>query len=734
MYRPLLLAGAALASSPVASGIAGAQDGGATVARMRPVADPDRMAARIEAQMTDAERTGMLIGIMPIPFPDVPDVPAGLPVTAGWVNGVPRLGVPPLAETDASLGVTNPGQLRPGDTATALPAGLALASSFDSDLAERAGAMIGSESRAKGFNVLLAGGVNLTRDPRNGRNFEYLGEDPLLAGRMGGHAIRGIQSQGVISTIKHFVLNGQETQRYTANSIIDPDALRESDLLAFQIGIEIGRPASVMCAYNLVNGAPSCGNAAMLNDVLKRDWGYKGWVMSDWGAVDGVDFLMKGLDQQSGAQLDKQRWFDGPLKQGLANGSIPRERVSDAVRRILRGIYAVGADRQPGNAPIDKAANAQVALEAARAGIVLLKNDGVLPLAEQARTILVVGGNALFGVLSGGGSSQVTANGDAPQVLHPGGEGLDGQLSRQVYFASSPVKALRAALPKATIGFANGYSVGTAAAMAAKADMVVVFATKWEGELYDSGSIDLPQGQDALIAAVAKANRNTVVVLETGNPVAMPWLDEVRAVVQAWYPGQEGGTAIADVLTGRSNPSGRLPMTWPRSLVDDPRPQIPGLGLPFRTPVDVRYTEGAAVGYRRIDRDPNAVLFPFGHGLSYTRFSHSAPTIRGRNAYDLTVSVTVRNDGDRAGADVPQVYLVERGGRPLKRLVGFQRVVLQPGESRTIAMTVDGRLLSDFRDRRWTNPAGRYVFAVGTSATGLEQTVSVVLPQRTAAP
>jgi beta-glucosidase len=723
-----LLAGVAFATFAVSGGVQARTSPPSSA----PSSNPDERAAQIEAQMTDAERTGLLIGIMPIPFPDVPDVPTGLPVTAGYIAGVPRLGIPPLVEADASLGVANPGQLRPGDTATALPAGLALAASFDPDLAERAGRMIGGESIAKGFNVLLAGGVNLTRDPRNGRNFEYLGEDPLLAGRIVGRSIRGIQSQGVLSTIKHFVLNGQETQRYTANSIIDPDALRESDLLAFQIGIEIGDPASVMCGYNLVNGVPACGNGAMLNDVLKRDWRYKGWVMSDWGTVDGVDFLLKGLDQQSGAQLDRQRWFDGPLKAGLADGSIPRARVSDAVRRILRGIYATEADRMTPAPVIDNKANAQVALDAARAGIVLLKNDGAFPLADGARSILVVGGNALFGVLSGGGASQVTANGDAPQILMPGGEGLDGQLSRQVYFASSPFKALRAALPAATLSYSNGYSVGTAAALAAKADMVIVFATKWEGELFDSASLDLPQGQDALIAAVAKANRNTVVVLETGNPVAMPWIDDVRAVVQAWYPGQEGGTAIADVLTGQTNPSGRLPITWPRSLVDDPRPAIPGLGLPFRTSVDVRYLEGALVGYRRVDRDPNAVLFPFGHGLSYTRFTHSAPVIKPDDS--PTVRVTIRNDGNRAGADVPQLYLVERAGQALKRLVGFKRVALQPGESRTVTMTIDRRLLADFRDGQWVMPSGRYVFAIGQSANDLQQTAAVMLPRQTLRP
>ncbi|MCP8892075.1 beta-glucosidase [Sphingomonas faeni] len=697
------------------------------------VSDPDARAARAEARMTDDERVGLLIGIMPIPIPGLPvDIPPGVPVTAGYIAGVPRLGVPAQLSSDASLGVTNPAQLRKGDTSTALPSGLAVAATFDPTLAERAGAMVGAEARAKGFNILLGGGANLTRDPRNGRNFEYLGEDPLLTGRMVGQAIRGTQAQGVVSTIKHFAINGQETQRHTANSTIDPDALRESDLLAFELGIETGRPGAVMCAYNLVNGAEACGNAPLLNGVLKGDWGYKGWVMSDWGAVESTDFLEKGLDQQSGSQLDKQRWFDAPLKRGLADGTIPRARVSDAVRRILRSVYAVGADKPTRPAPIDVAGHAQVALKTAQDGIVLLKNDGILPLAKTARTILVVGGQASFGVLSGGGSSQVTPNGAAPRIIDLGGAGLGGLLSRQIYFPSSPVDALKVAMPQATLTFSSGYSIANTAAMAKAADMVIVFATKWEGEDVDSASLELPQGQDALIAAMAGANRNTVVVLETGNPVAMPWLNDVRAVVEAWYPGQEGGRAIADVLTGRINPSGRLPITFPRSLADDPRPTLPGLGQPDRTAVDVPYSEGSAVGYRRLGRARDAVLFPFGHGLSYTRFGYSALTASGGDT--VTLRMTIRNDGDRPGADVPQAYLVRRGGQAIRRLVGFEKVMLQPGESRTVTMAVDPRLLADFRDGQWRVPAGRYAFAIGKSATDLGNPAEVTVRARQVRP
>ena len=715
-YR-MLLAVAALAAA------------GTAAAAPPAVADPDARAARVEAQMTDDERHGLLSGIMALPFPGSDlTLPDGVPVTAGYWPGVPRLGVPPLLATDASLGVVNPLQMRAGDGATALPAGLALASTFDPVLAERAGAMIGREARAKGFNVLLGGGINLAYDPRNGRNFEYLGEDPLLAGTLAGAAIRGTQSQGVVSTIKHFALNAQETQRTTADAIMDRDALREAELLAFQLGIEQGRPGAVMCAYNLVNGQKACGNDWLLNGVLKGDWRFPGWVMSDWGAVESPEFLRAGLDQQAGRQLDREPWFDAPLRERIASGAIPAARRSDAVRRILRSVYAVGADRPATAEPLDAAAHAQVALDVARRGIVLLKNDGALPLAA-VRSVLVIGDNADFGVLSGGGSSQVTPAGGAPRIVEAGGDNFfQAVVSRRLYMPSSPLQALRALLPEATVTFHAGYSAAAAAATAARYDVAVVFATRWEGEGSDYASLDLPQGQDELIRAVAAANRRTIVVLQTGNPVAMPWLEQVAGVVEAWYPGQEGGRAIAEVLTGATNPSGRLPISFPRSLESQPRREIPGLGAPERTPVRVEYPEGSAVGYRRYARDGLTPLFAFGHGLGYTRFSHSAPRLVARQP--LTLAITVRNEGERAGEDVPQLYLVGRDETRVQRLVGFQRVALAPGESRELRFTPDPRLLAQFSQGGWRIDAARYRFAVGHSATDLATPLELRLPAR----
>lgn len=713
--------------------------------------DPDAWARRIEAQMTDDERLSLLTGMMALPlqFPGLPPLrmPEGAPITAGFVPGIPRLGVPPQISTDASLGVVNPLRLRPGDVATAMPSGLALASTFDPGTAYFLGTVIGGEARAKGFNILLGGGLNLARDPRNGRNFEYLGEDPLLAGRMAGAAIRGTQAMGVVSTIKHYALNAQETLRHSANAVIDENALRESELLAFQIGIEIGQPGSVMCAYNLVNGARACGNDFLLNRVLKQDWGYKGWVMSDWGAVDDASYFMKGLDQQSGNQLDRQVWFGAPLRRLVDEGQVPRVRVAEAVQRILRSLYAVRAEKQYEPKPIDYRANAQAALDAARNGIVLLKNDGVLPLAAGTKNVLVVGGHADFGVLSGAGSSQVTPSNGVPRILDVGGDGFLSELNKIVYMPSSPVRKLRGILGDGAVNFENAYSPAAAAVAAKRADVVIVFATKWEAEGADSGSMDLPQGQDDLIRDLVHANRNVIVVLETGNPVTMPWLNDVRAVVQAWYPGQEGGQAIAEVLTGRVNPSGRLPMTFPASLAQTPRGDIEGFGLPMGTPTKIEYREGAESGYRWFAKTGERPLFAFGHGLGYTSFEHSGlvaktggakarsvgaagPGAAGANADVVQLSFTVANTGKIAGADVPQVYLVARNGEKLRRLVGFQRVNLQPGESTAVQVAVDPRLLSEFEGDGWTMPAGRYTFAVGKSAADLGPAVEIELGAR----
>ncbi|MEH0194339.1 glycoside hydrolase family 3 C-terminal domain-containing protein [Caulobacter sp. CCNWLY153] len=680
----------------------------------------DRRAAETERKMTDAERFQLLHSIMPVTIPGIVTAPEGLKIAAGWIKGVPRLGLPDIYESDASLGIANPFFARKNDSATALPSGLLLASTFDPTLAERSGAVVGAEARSRGFSVLLGGGVNLTRDPRNGRNFEYLGEDPLLAGRMVGGSIRGIQSQNVVSTIKHFALNALETSRMQLDARIEEAALRESDLLAFELGIEEGQPGAVMCAYNKVNGDYACGNDFLLNQVLKTDWNYRGWVMADWGATRDVSYFNAGLDQQSGAQADKQVWFDKPLYAEYQAGRVSKARVSDAVRRILRSLYAVGADTAAPT-PVDMAAHGREVRAVAESGIVLLKNEGeLLPLSGSARTIAIIGGHADVGVMSGGGSSQVVPPGEATFV-HLGGRDPWGKWVRKVIMPSSPLKELRKALPDAKIEFDPGYVPAAAAGMAKRADVAIVFATQWQSEGLD-GSLTLPEGQDALIAAVAAANPNTVVVLETGNPVKMPWISSVKAVVEAWYPGQEGGTAIANVLSGKVNPSGRLPISFPIDESQLAHPVIEDIGGTGERPVTVTYDEGADVGYRRFAATKAKPLFAFGHGLSYTRFSYSGLRVTAGKAPAATV--TVSNDGPRDGATVVQVYLTSVGDQPRRRLVGFGKVQLSAGERRQVTLPIDRRLLAQWGQKGWRMSAGDYGFATGQSALDLGESVT----------
>jgi beta-glucosidase len=681
---------------------------------------PDERARLLDAELTLDERIGLVHGPMAMPY-KIKTIPKGAIGSAGYIAGVERLGIPALQESDASLGVTNPLGMRPGDGATALPSGLALAATFNAKLAYDGGALVGREARAKGFNVQLAGGVNLARDPRNGRNFEYLGEDPLLAGTLAGESIRGIEAQNVVSTVKHFALNGQETNRHWANSVIEEGAHRESDLLAFQIAIEKGQPGSVMCAYNLVNGDYSCGNDHLLNGVLKGDWAYKGWVMSDWGAVHAMNYAVKGLDQQSGEQLDDQVWFGAPLKAAVEKGEVPAARLSDMTRRILRSMFAAGLfDVPAAKSEIDYKANAEIARKVAQEGIVLLKNrEGLLPLAKSAKTIAVIGGHADAGVLSGGGSSQVIAPGGAKVSIPLGGEGQMAAFRNQILHPSPPLAAIRAEAPGAKVIFNDGRYLASAVAAAKAADVVIVFGNQWMGEGEDAPDLSLPEGQDALIAAVTAANPNSIVVLQTGGPVTMPWLSQAGAVVEAWYSGAKGGEAIVDVLFGEVDASGRLPMTFPVSIEQYPRVAMPGLGLPEKTQFDVVYDEGADVGYRRFAATGQKPLFPFGHGLSYTRFGYANLKVTGGDA--LTVSFDVTNTGQRPGKDAPQVYLTSAAGKPLQRLIGFEKVELKPGETRRVTVTADPRLLGGFdvAGKRWSLKAGDYQVAVGASSADL---------------
>jgi beta-glucosidase len=646
--------------------------------------------------------------------------PAGVVQSAGYVPGLPRLGVPAVTESDASLGVANAG--RKDDDATPLPSGMALAATWDPKAAFASGAMIGKEARQKGFNVLLAGGVNLMRDPRNGRNFEYLGEDPLLAGTLAGQAIRGIQSNHIVSTTKHFALNDQETGRMVLSAEIDEAALRESDLLAFEIAIETGHPGSVMCAYNRLGGVYACENPFLLNQVLRSDWHWPGWVMSDWGAVHGVEAAKAGLDQESGQQLDKKVFFDAPLKDAVKSGDIPASRVREMAHRYLRGLFAAGVVDHPLQAGgLDTKADALVAGRTAEQAIVLLKNQhGLLPLAKAARKIAVIGGHADVGVISGGGSSQVIPLGS---VTFPKPKGAPQWGGGQVYHPSAPLAAIKARAPGAEVSFNDGADPAAAAALARSADVVVVFATQWSTEGMDI-AMKLDGAQDELIAAVAAANPRTVVVLETAGPVTMPWRDKAGAILEAWYSGARGGEAIAKVLFGDVDPQGRLPVSFPTGEAQLPRPALPGadqnlvetLAPSAAKPFDVRYSEGSDVGYRGYARSGQQPLYPFGHGLSYTGFRYSGLKVEGGRT--LSASFTVTNTGARIGTDTPQLYLTSGPRRRQQRLVGWSKVTLKPGESRRVTVAAPPRMLADWdvKAHGWRVDGGAYAVAVGPDA------------------
>lgn len=695
--------------------LASALTGGAAMAQ--PPADPDTRASALVSQMTPAERNILLHGYFSRPNPVHSQPLPGAPWAAGYTPGIARLGIPALAETDASLGVAYINGKRAKD-ATALPSSLSLASSWDVRIAYAGSAAIAQDARASGMNVLLAGGVNLTREPRNGRNFEYLGEDPLLAGTLAGETIRAIQDQHVLSTVKHYALNAQETWQNQIAVDISESAARESDLLAFEIAIERGQPGAVMCAYNHFNGPYSCGSDFLLNQVLKQDWKFPGFVMSDWGANHATADALAGLDRESGEEFDSAVFF-GPALAAL-DGKDPAytARVTDMNRRILRSMIANHLfDDPPKPAQPDLARGAEAARQEAAAGTVLLKNNGVLPLLRGARKIAVIGGYANIGVMSGGGSSQVAPQ-SGPALSIPTTRAAD-DWQAMVLHPGAPVKAIMARAANGTnVTFDNGHYPAYAAAKAADADVAIVFVTQWTSEGMDVPDLSLPGNQDALVAAVAAANPHTIVVLETGGPVLMPWADKAAAILEAWYPGIRGADAIADILFGDVNPSGRLPITFPAALSQTPRPTLDGQMETDPSRLRVNYDiEGSDVGYRWYARQNLTPLFPFGHGLSYTSFKYDNLRVTGGDTLHVTFRVT--NTGSRAGRDTPQVYLTSRAGKHLLRLVGWGNVELPAGTSQDVSVTADTRLLADWDAGRhgWSVPAGQYAVAVSRSAT-----------------
>jgi beta-glucosidase len=663
---------------------------------------------------------------------------AGAPISprsnfgAGFTAGIDRLGIPDINLADSAVGVRMAAYQ--GRYATLLPSTLGAAASWNPDSAFLYGSVIGRELRAHGFNMSIGGGVDITREPRNGRNFEYAGEDPLLAGTMTGQVEKGVLSQHVMNDIKHYAFNDQETGRTVVNVLLDKKAMRESDLLAFEIAIGIADPSGVMCSYNLVEGSYACENDYLLNQVLKKDFKFKGWVLSDWSATHStVKSALNGLDQEMPGD---DNYFNAPLKKAVEDGQVPMARLNDMVHRILRSMFAACViDDPPIRSVVDPFRGRDDAQHIAEESIVLLKNSaGILPLKPSAsNSIALIGSHADVGVLSGGGSAQVDAPGGNAANPQPGGS----KWGDAIYFPSSPLKNIQAKSPQASVKYIDGTDTAAAAKLAKASTTAIVFVNQPMREDVDAATLSLPNNQDALVEAVAAANPNTIVVLETGGPVSMPWIDRVKGVVEMWYPGIGGAQALANILFGEVNPSAKLPVTFAKDDAQLPHPIVPGLeGVTAKAPnrehkvkpFDLNYTEGAKVGYKWFEATNKQPLFPFGFGLSYTTYAYSGLTV---DDASHTVHFTVRNTGQREGTEIAQVYvaLPSAAKENYKRLAAFQRVELAPGQSKEITLTLNQLCLSVFNadQNGWQLLPGDYNVTAGPSSsdTPLKATLHV---------
>lgn len=701
---------------------------------------PDERAAMVVKEITLDEKIQMLHGTGMVGLSPMSPLAIHSNGGAGYVPGIERLGIPALQMSDAAYGVRASGEN--GRYSTALPSDIAGAASWDLDAAYEYGALIGRELRAQGYNMGLGGGVNLTREPRDGRTFEYMGEDPILAGKMVASAIKGLQAQHVIGDIKHYALNDQESGRNAVNVHIDERAARESDLLAFEIGVLDSDVGGVMCSYNRVNGDYACENKYLLTDVLKKDWKFKGFVLTDWGGAHSTEKASAaGLDHEEPGWI----FYGDAMKKAVQSGKIPQSELDDHVHRILRAMFAAGVvDNPVQKSVVDVERGFEVARTLEEQAIVLLKNDHEqLPLrASGLHRIAVIGPHADVGMISGGGSAQVDPPGG--NAILPPGKGQTRWLE-PMWFPTSPLKSVRAKVPGANVQFDSGADPEKAAELARNSDVAIIFAYQWESEDMDLPTLSLPEHQDDLIAKVAAANPHTIVVLETGGPVTMPWAGQVSAILEAWYAGSKGSDAVANVLFGDVNPSAKLPVTFPRSdadlphphIVKPPRESVPkdgpepwkqiAAGLP---PFQLTYDEGVKVGYKWYDAENKAVLFPFGHGLSYTTYSYSDLKVEPGETPHVTF--TMKNTGTRAGAEVAEVYasLPADAAEPPKRLVGWSKVQLDPGESKQVTVEIEGKYLSIFNVEKngWQLLPGQYSFMVGGSSQSLPLTQKITLP------
>ncbi len=619
-----------------------------------------------------------------------------------YVPPIKRLGIPALRVTNGPAGV-GPDGTRPQQPATALPAPISLAASWDVKLAHLYGVIIGKESRDLADGLLEGPDVNIMRVPQNGRTFEAFGEDPYLVSQMAVNVIEGIQSQHVIANVKHYDANNQETNRFRINEIIGERTLHEIYLPAFKAAVQQAHVGSLMCAYNKVNGAYNCQNDILLRQILKKDWGFKGFVTSDFGATHStVRSAMAGLD----LEMPTGRYFSGALKTAVQSGRVPIAVVDDKLVRRFRTMMELGVfDHPPTLHPIPVKEDGRLAREIAEQGMVLLKNKGrLLPLnASRLRSIAVIGAYAAGAITGGGGSSHVV-----PLYTVDPVKGIEDR-------AGSGVK----------VSFNDGRDTAQAAALAKSSDVAIVMVGDYETEGRDH-PISLQNHQNQLVEAVAAANPRTVVVLKSGSVILMPWVKQVPAILEAWYPGEEDGNAVAAVLFGEVDPSGKLPITFPKRLQDLPAntpAQYPGEGGV------VHYSEGVFVGYRHYDADHIQPLFPFGFGLSYTTFKYkrlsvSPKTVSLSPHSDQLVRVgfDVANTGRRAGAEVAELYVgfpqTRAVPEPPKQLKGFTKLELKPGETGQARLELNARDFSywDTKHHQWAILPGVYKIMVGSSS------------------
>lgn len=640
------------------------------------------------------------------------------------MKGIERLGIPSIMVTDGPHGLRKQAVgadhlgIHNSVPATCFPSAVGLASTWNRALIHKVGVALGEECQAENVAVLLGPGANIKRSPLCGRNFEYFSEDPYLSSQMAANHINGVQSQGVGTSLKHFAANNQEHRRMSTDAIVDERTLREIYLASFEGAIKQAQPWTVMSAYNKVNGEYASENQYLLNDILKDEWGFEGFVVSDWGAVND-----RAAGLENGLELEMPSSFgmgDKKIVEAVKNGQLAEEKLDRAVERLLTIIFKA-VDNKKENAVYDKGVHHQLAREVARESMVLLKNeDSILPLKKEGK-VAVIGAFAQTPRYQGGGSSHIN-----PTKLESILEEIDTVSGKDT-----------------TVLFAQGYDLKSdevdgdllkeAKEVAATADTVILFVglpDRYESEGYDREHLRMPENHVQLIEAVAEVNRNVVVVLSNGAPIEMPWLNHVKAVLEGYLGGQALGGAIADLLFGDANPSGKLAETFPKVLSDNPSfLNFPGEGD------KVEYKEGIFVGYRYYDKKYIEPLFPFGYGLSYTSFEYRNLTIDKKDIKEtdtVSVSVNVKNTGKMAGKEIVQLYVQDVAGtvvRPEKELKGFEKVVLQPGEETTVTFTLDKRSFAYYNVelKDWHVETGEFNILVGKSSREmvLSETIQV---------